>query len=120
MCVCRLLRRLFQADWRLANQLHINKMHTSSSCTAAAAGTHYMAAAAETDHLLQKEVVEVKGTIRDLEKRLQDAPNDQQLKEQLTALRQELAALRQELAALRQKEVLLMQQQAGAAWSQRC
>jgi uncharacterized coiled-coil DUF342 family protein len=79
-----------------------------------------MATAAEPASLLQQEVVEVKDTIRDLEKRLQAAPNDQQLTEQLTALRQELAALRQELAALRQKEVLLMQQQAGAAWPQRC
>jgi hypothetical protein len=67
-----------------------------------------MATAAEPAFLLQQEVVEVKDTIRDLEKRLQAAPNDQQLTEQLTALRQELAALRQ-------MEVLLMQQQAGAA-----
>jgi hypothetical protein len=72
-----------------------------------------MAAAAEQSIL--QSIVEARADVREVKEQLQGATGDKEV-----ALQQRLAALEQQLAALRQKEVLLMQQQAGAAWSQRC
>ena len=65
-----------------------------------------MAALAEQSIL--QSIVEARADVREVKEQLQGATGDEKV------------ALLQQLAALRQKEVLLMQQQAGAAWSQRC
>jgi hypothetical protein len=70
-----------------------------------------MATPADT---VQQEIDAIKAEKELLKKQLQDAPTDQYLQQQLAALQQQLAALRQE------KVLSMQQQQAGAAWSQRC